>query len=200
MKAFHGTCLEHARTMVESGFKSSKEALTWNCSGYTDLYVYPLNKVFKNSFNVGEAEEYSTILERALTGAAESALTNAAVHNSQHRHIVVFEFNFPRNLLEDDFSCPYMSEIASYIEEKDMDVKYLETVYVIDAYAPSLRLFHLASHAGNEYLGCASLSPQERSALDSLTRSDFFLDSEDLYAAVSEARAMTPEEFKFWEP
>lgn len=196
MRAFHGTSFEHAKAMIQSDFKSDKESCTWHCSDDRNLYVYPMNKVYAERFQRGEAEEYECIHAACLERAAESGQINAAFHNSAYGNIVVFEFNFPRDLMEDDYSCDNMSSIASCVAFEDIKPEHVKNVYLIDSYSPSLRLFVLAGLSQNKELAYINLIPAEQTMLERVVNSDCYLDPEDLYYAVSEAVMLTPEQFK----
>ncbi len=165
MKCYHGTTPEFMRQIL-SGEKKSE--CTWYCSDDDCLYVYPLNKADEYDDEWPEDSENAQVI-----CALESAQLTAACHG--HSKILVMEFDFPDEELEDDGSCDNMEDVASCVCISDYS-RYLTSIHYSDDYNPELRPFYLMGMKGNYQFNRDSLSSDMQDALSAIEGQDIFLD------------------------
>jgi len=123
---FHGTTIDNALTMMIGDFSpQTKPSGTWNCSDDgCCLYLYSLDKYNDNCCDEGEDCNAHHIIEQAF----DSAQITAALNNILRSELVVFEFEF--ELLEDDFSCPNMADVASVAFLNNITVKDVINIHI----------------------------------------------------------------------
>ncbi len=79
--------------------------------------------------------------------------------------------------VHDDHSCPNMSDIASCVNNEDVNKLSFNVYKCEDGYAPSLRLFILTNIANNEYINLEKMTQKEKEAFNTMNNWHF----EELY-------------------
>lgn len=134
MLCVHGTTLENFKLMIT---RKGKPSGAWNvseCDAAT--YFYPLDKIAKaeclelSDFD-DEADYQAAILEAAKRYARGNATATAALLERDAK-LIVFLADVPDYLLEDDYSCNNMADIASFIHEDDFKVDMLRKIWQYD--------------------------------------------------------------------
>jgi hypothetical protein len=126
MKAFHGTTKKGLNAILNGG---SKPNCPWTVSDNDGMtYVWPLDKLV--SANALEDDDASYQTEYGIRQAFESAEIQAVMEESEA--IFVIELDIPDELLEDDFSCENMDNVASVLHMNDFDLKFIKKVYIAD--------------------------------------------------------------------
>ncbi len=193
MRVFHGTSLEFAKTMINNNFNpEDKESYTWSCSDDYDLYVYPIDKI-KKEIGDDEDESDDNAFYESIRRAFESARITAACHDSKYSELVVIELDIPDELLEDDWSCENMSDVASSVHLSQIDVSMVKSIHVDHkAYSSMLRAPILIGVYKMNYFNTEKLTDNELEILDKMSGVDFsFLHDDDF-----DYEMMTVEEFK----
>ena len=121
MKCYHGTTYENYLEIIKNNGFEYTGIKTWNCSEDDSTYFYTFDKVKKYQDLEEEANEYIT--QRAIESAFESARISASVQKSTSNKIIVLELEIDDDLLDDDFSCPNMDNIASFVMSDEIDFK-----------------------------------------------------------------------------
>ena len=118
MKAFHGTSLKNALAIVNGS--TDKNTGIWSVSDNDGaFYFYPVNKI---------ADEYGLDIEYDFDDVIYQGINKAKWHGqaatchapTDETTFVVLEMSIPDDLIEDDFSCPNMDSIASFINIDDL--------------------------------------------------------------------------------
>lgn len=122
MKCFHGTTTKGYNAITKGGTES-KPCSPWTVSDEDGcLYVWPQNKL-------EESYAYEDI-NQMIIHAFESSEIQAVF--TQDRNLFVLELEIPDELLEDDYSCENMSDVASFIDSSNFDKNMIVKVYKCD--------------------------------------------------------------------
>ncbi|UNA00970.1 hypothetical protein Erwinia_phage_Rouille_00120 [Erwinia phage Rouille] len=131
MLCVHGTTLENFKMMIAGEGKPSGAWNVSECDAAT--YFYPLDKIAKaeclelSDFD-DEADYQAAILEAAKRHARGNATTTAAILERDAK-LIIFLADVPDCLLEDDYSCDNMADIASFIHEDDFKVEMILKIW-----------------------------------------------------------------------
>ncbi|WJN64766.1 hypothetical protein Erwinia_phage_Pistou_00129 [Erwinia phage Pistou] len=131
MLCVHGTTLENFKMMLANEGKPSGAWNVSECDAAT--YFYPLDKIAKaecleaDDFD-SESEYQDAVLEAAKRHARGNAMTTAAIAERDTK-LIVFLADVPKHLLEDDYSCDNMADIASFIHEDDFKVEMIQKIW-----------------------------------------------------------------------
>lgn len=162
MKCFHGTTKKGLNAILNSdGYKPNSP---WTVSDNDGaMYVWPENKLIDQY----EFEE----IDQMICHAFESAEIQAVVEDSTE--VFVVELEIPDEMLEDDFSCENMADVASFI---DMDSFSKEMI--INVYKATLNKwnapFVVANLLSNPNFNQWSLDEDLLSLAESLQNTDFY--------------------------
>lgn len=129
MKCFHGTTKKGLAAILSGD--NHKPTSPWVCSDNDGaMYFYPIDKVI--SVN-GLEDEYDDGPEQALMYAYESAFSSAMIQavTSLETELYVITCEIPDELLEDDYSCENMADIASYIEQGEFSLGFIEEIHTV---------------------------------------------------------------------
>lgn len=118
MICFHGTTRKGLNSILNnSGVKPTSP---WTVSDNDGaMYVWPSDKL-ENQYDFEEKETM-------VCHAFESAEIQAVF--SQETEVFVLELEIDNDLLEDDYSCDNMSDVASLIDMNDFDKSMIKNVY-----------------------------------------------------------------------
>lgn len=140
MRYYHGTSYECYQKIIEFGFGTTTEETVWNCSDPTDTYVW-------SEFNLEDENE-------AWNMAGSNAQLTAAKYGSLSGKIVIFEFDFPDELVDDyvrcDDSCENMYDAraidSDWLNNNIENGTIKVSIYtLLNGYDPDFRWFFLAS-------------------------------------------------------
>lgn len=132
---FHGTTLENWLKIKEEGF--APEQQTWNVPCFNETYFYDMDKT-----SYPEDEDYSK--EECIRQAFDNAQISASVQNFMGNTLVVLELEVDEELVEDDQSCENMDNVASVVNNDDLDLSMIKKVHTCEnGYLPSFRLLYV---------------------------------------------------------
>lgn len=170
---FHGTTFENYLLIMKNGF--SPEDMVWSCSDDSEMYFYDDTKDGNYILDWGNIEDLHNELIR---NAFESAQITASVQGFTGNKLIVFELSVDEELIEDDYSCDNMSDVASVVSVDDLSLDMITNIYVSDtAYNPHLRFFYISGiYNRNKYLNKDNFDSIEVQALEVLSQSEFYID------------------------
>lgn len=155
MLVFHGTTKKGLKSILNnSGIKPNSP---WTCSDQDGLmYVYPLNKIV--DAHCLEEEEKEDQINEGIRNAFESANIQAAIEAKANTlYVLVMEVD--ENLLEDDYSCDNMADIASCMNMIDFNSTSIVSVYECQ-YNIWKTPFVISSLLGNELFNVFSIEDE----------------------------------------
>ena len=118
MICFHGTTKKGLNSILNNA--GIKPNAPWVCSESDgSMYVWPQDKL-ESSYDFEEKDQF-------ICHAFESAEIQAVV--ADETEVFVIELNIPDDLLEDDYSCDNMSDVASVIDMSDFTTDMIVKVY-----------------------------------------------------------------------
>jgi hypothetical protein len=134
----HGTTLENAQKMLRGEEKSS---YTWTCSDDNYVYLWDVDSIGKEYDHDPEQAK-----NEAIQRAYEAAKITACISKNYVHKLIVFIFDLDSALVEDDTSCPNMTE-ARRIEFTPELMKHVVEVYEIE-HNPRLDILTIAGLKG----------------------------------------------------
>ncbi len=169
MKCFHGTTKKGLKSILAN--VGTKPNAPWVCSeddGST--YVWPQNKL-EDSYDFEEHEQF-------VCHAFESAEIQAVIADEQE--VFVLELEIPDHLLEDDYSCDNMAEVASLIEMSDF-----ETNMIVSVYKKTLNKwnapFVIANLLGNEQFNTFCIDENLLEAAEAIQSAEIYKEPTEFY-------------------
>lgn len=122
MLCFHSTGSIHSLNAILKGDMSRKSETVWDVSDNDGcFYVYPKDKLI-DSYGYEEDDKDSMI-----NLVFENGIIQTVCNDGDKAYVI--ELDIPDELLQDDYSCSNMSDIASFIECDDFDTSMIKTVY-----------------------------------------------------------------------
>lgn len=133
-RLFHGTTLDNWNNILkEEGFAS--DYTNWICSSDNETYFYDTDKT--------DYEELDEQRQFCIHSAFESAALAASISNYLGTDLIVLELEVPDEFCEDDWSAENMGDIATVVNNGDLDLEMITNVYIAkNGYLPSLRLLY----------------------------------------------------------
>lgn len=132
---FHSTTRENFESILREGYRPKQTV--WNCSDECHMYGYDLSKFIEHH------EDEPTARVEAIWSSIGNGFCAAISQNYQGNEIITMEIEIDNSLIEDDCSCPNVSDIASIIHADDFSIDKIKKVYSCKNYKPSLRIFHM---------------------------------------------------------
>lgn len=160
---FHGTTKENYENMLKGNCKDNP---TWNCSDDNEIYLWDAEKNLENSDDV---KEY------CINQAFESAQLTAAI-KGKDTDLIVIELEIPSNLIEDDYSCDNMSDVASLISFDDFSTDFIKSTFKC-SYSAYLSPFVLSGVIGREQFNDCNIEYDLITLAKDLHGKDIFLET-----------------------
>lgn len=160
---YHGTTVESAIELLSDGIK---ERAIWNCSEENDLYVWEENETYEA--NYGDDEDVTN--EAAIRNAFESGKCALAFSVDPQKIAVVLEFDFPLEVLENDYSCDNMAGSGAKVVDLEPH-EYLQYLKSIKwrRHNHHTDIFTLASLCGNPNFNKYEVDAQTLILAESIT-------------------------------
>ncbi|MCP3681515.1 MAG: hypothetical protein GY861_02400 [bacterium] len=169
MKCFHGTTKKGLNAILANA--GVKPNAPWVCSDNDgEMYVWPQNKL-EDSYDFEEQEQF-------ICHAFESAEIQAVV--SEEVEVFVLEMDIPNDLLEDDYSCDNMADVASYLPMDDFTTDMIVKVYTYKLNkwnAP----FVISNLLNNEHFNTYSIDENLLEAAEAIQQAKIYKDPIDFY-------------------
>lgn len=171
MLTFHGTTSKGLQAILNSdGYKPSAP---WTCSDNDNsMYLWPSNKIASME-GYCENDDLDDIISRGIQQGFESAQIQAITSEDFELYVLMLEID--ESILQDDFSCDNMSEIASFIDCDQFSGSMVKKVFHFKMnkwFAPILASQLLR----NEYFNKWALSPELLTLAENLQNSEIYLD------------------------
>ncbi len=169
MICFHGTTDKNLVSIINGIDDKINSVSPWNVSlNDGAFYLWPSDKLDGN-----DQEEKTMLGIDMAFGAAQCA---AAISGSNKIYAIMLEVD--DELLEDDYSCPNMSDSASYIPLECLDEVKIIGVYECD-FDQRFAVFHVAMLWRNEKFNFDEIDSGLYTAAEILANSDceLYLDS-----------------------
>jgi hypothetical protein len=135
-----------------------------------EMYVWPQNKL-EDSCDLEEHEQF-------VCHAFESAEIQAVV--SDEVGVFVIEMEIPDNLLEDDYSCENMADVASYVTMDDF-----ETGMIVHIYRKTLNKwnapFVISNLLGNGQFNKYCIDENLLEAAEAIQQAEIYKDPTEFY-------------------
>lgn len=164
MKCFHGTTKKGLNAILNSeGYKPNSP---WTVSDNDGaMYLWPENKLIEQY----EFEDTFQMINHAF----ESAEIQAVIEDTTE--VFVLELEIPDELLQDDYSCENMADVASFIETGQFNSNMVVKVYTCKLNkwnAPFIAAGLLSNPNFNQWC----LDEDLLSLAETLQQSDFYRD------------------------
>ncbi len=136
-RLFHGTTLKNWESIKQNGFgfEADKNAAWW-CSNDSETYFYDQDK--------SDYDDLEGSYNDCIYQAFSSAQLSAAVNGYNSTELVVIELLVDSELCEDDWSCENMHDIATVVDNDDLELSMVQKVHTNnESYLPCLRLAYV---------------------------------------------------------
>lgn len=165
MKCFHGTTKKGLNAILNAdGYKPNSP---WTVSDNDGaMYLWPADKL--------ESQYDFEDLNQMIIHAFESAEIQAVIEDTTE--IFVLELEIPDELLQDDFSCDNMADVASFIETGQFNKSMLVNIYTCKLNrwnAP----FIIANLLGNPNFNQWAVDEDLLTLAETLQQGDFYRDT-----------------------
>lgn len=122
IKCYHGTTKKGLRALLSGeGFKPTSP---WTVSDQdAAMYVWPTYKIISSNGLEDSPEESEDWGIRQAFEAAE-----VQVITTDEDKLYTLVLNIPKDLLEDDYSCANMADVASYLSCDDFSKDFIESI------------------------------------------------------------------------
>lgn len=125
MICFHGTTTEGLKAILNGD--TDKPNSPWSCSDNDGaMYFYPISKVARSN----DLSDIEDLMHEGVSMALDNASLQSLFNDDTELFVIVC--NIPKHLLEDDYSCENMADIASFTSCSDWDNRYIKQVFKLD--------------------------------------------------------------------
>lgn len=159
MICYHGTTEKSIKAIIEGINKKDDVATCWQVSKDDDnFYCYPLSKI--------EGDTLEDRQDNGIISALQSAQLQAAYNQSSK--VYAIEFKISKTILEDDYSCDNMYDVASCFNMDDLDKIEILRIFELD-FNQRLSIFYLKMIHDNKHFNQWELDDTTLQVLDNIT-------------------------------